>query len=141
MPTLARVLQQQQQPCRSCGAFRACGVAVNVSRERMKVSPVMQLPKAGSLASPPRRGIREDPGRDQLYTCILAPESRTIVCVRGRLPRTYLHFPLPCVSLIHVAAFTASSFRCNFCPFFLFFFYSVYSSPACHSVTHAVCNS
>ena len=120
------------RPCRSCGAFRACGVAVNVSRERMKVSPVMQLPKAGSLASPLRRGIREDPGRDQLYTCILAPESRTIVCVRGRLPRMIADQPLctclgptqqpsPCVSL-------QISPPCFSFLFFVLFFLSSYLS-------------
>ena len=53
-----------------------------------------QVPKAGSLAEPPRRGIREDPGREQLCTqCILSPEISDTVCVRGRLPLT-IHFPL-----------------------------------------------
>ena len=52
------------------------------------------------LARPPRRDIREDPGRDQLCTilCILAPEILDTVCVRGRLPPMIDFFRL-CVSL------------------------------------------
>ena len=52
------------------------------------------------LARPPRRDIREDPGRDQLCTilCILAPEILDTVCVRGRLP-PMIDFSCLCVSL------------------------------------------
>ena len=73
-------------------------VTVNASRKSMKrpsivdTSTERMVNDHWSLAQPPRRGIREDPGRVQLYSfCILTLEISGTVCVRGRLPPTF-HF-------------------------------------------------
>ena len=69
-------------------------VAVNVSRESMKVTSVDTSTESRVIGSISGRGIRKDPGASTAPTYISyyraypnASESRAVVCVRGRLPR------------------------------------------------------
>ena len=49
---------------------------MTVSRESMKViSAVDTITEHKALARPPRRGIREDPGRNQLCTASVYPDA------------------------------------------------------------------
>ena len=50
-------------------------VTVTVSRESMKVIPVDTIIERRALARPPRLGIREDPGRNQLCTASVYPDA------------------------------------------------------------------
>ena len=88
------------------------------------------------MAEPPRRGIREDPGREQLCTlCILSPEISDIVCVRGRLP-PIIHFffcVLTSQQLCHPNSFcTLVSLS-----FFIFYPFSTLSIPSSAYITHS----
>ena len=87
------------------------------------------------LAQPLRRGIREDPGRDQLCTaCILAPEISDTVCVRGRLPRTiYLSSPV-CRFLARSISHFAHFFPLRCSPPSQYVCY--YLHPHCSATTH-----
>ena len=113
------------------------------------------------MARPPRRDIREDPGRVQLCTslCILAPEILDIVCVRGRLPRSIMsqgrspHFDVNQTSAVGFPPLLSSPFchpssyffsllfvrhpscNCTFSSsliFLLFQFQSLQSTPTAH---------
>ena len=48
---------------------------MTASRENMKVPPVDISIESRALARPPRRGIREDPGRNQLCTASVYPDA------------------------------------------------------------------
>ena len=48
---------------------------MTVSRENMTVPPVNISIESRALARPPRRGIREDPGRNQLCTASVYPDA------------------------------------------------------------------
>ena len=50
-------------------------VTVTVSRESMKVISVDTITERRALARPPRQGIREDPGRNQLCTVSVYPDA------------------------------------------------------------------
>ena len=50
-------------------------VTVTASKESMKVPSVDTSTERRALARPPRRGICEDPGRDQLCTVTVHPDA------------------------------------------------------------------